>query len=188
MVKASDVPRSATVRPAISEAPRRPAAFADEEEDMPEVEAPAKDDLSSCNVFFSAYGLTPGQLRWFAASRGKQFPGVCPAPSPAMVDYVVIFTHDNNFYTASMPEPVHTDKNGFSDWSPVTPVDDTLVPTAELDKSRHEYAWVFRYHRGTFNPANFSGKRQPQYAKTDHGSEKAAEDALQFMAQGGAGQ
>ena len=184
MLKAADVRSSVILRPAMGEGPRRSAAFADEEEDLPEVEAPAKEDLSSCSVFFSAYGLTPDQLRWFAASRRKQFPGVCPAPSPSMVDYVVIFTHDNNFYTASMPEPVHTDKNGFSDWSPVTPVDDTLVPTADLDKSRHEYAWVFRFHRGSFDPANFSGKRKPQFAKTDHGSAKAAADALQFMAQG----
>jgi hypothetical protein len=184
-ITASAAPKPAMLKTADVTPIRQVADLEDEGDDMPDVETAPIEDLSSCNAFFSAYGATPAQIKWFAATRRKQFPRVCPAPEPSMVDYVVIFTHDNNFYTASMPEPVHTDKNGFSDWSPVTPVDDTLVPTTELDKSRHEYAWVFRVRRGSFDPAKFSPRRRPLFTKTEHGSSKAAEDAFEFIAQGG---
>jgi hypothetical protein len=187
MVKAADITSSRIVS-ANSQGARKIVDLDDADDDMPDAEAGPSNDLASCNVFFSAYGATPGQIKWFADNRRKQFPGVCPAPEPSMVDYVVIFTHDNNFYTSSMPEPIHTDKNGFSDWSPVTAVDDTLVPASEQDKSRHEYAWVFRIGRGSFDPAKFSSRRRPQFTKTEHGSSRAAEDAIGFMAQGGVAQ
>jgi hypothetical protein len=162
--------------------------YSEEDEDLPEAAAASAEDLSACSVFFSAYGLTPMQFKWIADDRRKRFPGVCPAPEPSMVDYVVIFTHDMDFFTTTLPDPVHTDRNGFSDWSPISAADDTLIPVSSLDKARHEYAWVFHIRRGTFDPSNFTSRRRPQFTKTEsssHASSKSIEDAMQFIADSG---
>jgi hypothetical protein len=167
----------------------RKAEYSDDDEDLPEADAAPAADLAACSVYFSAYGVTPMQYKWIAGDLRKRFPGVCPAPEPTMVDYVVIFTHDMNFFTTTLPDPIHTDKNGFSDWSPVTTADDTLIPVSLLDKAHHEYAWVFRVHRGTFDPGNFTARRRPQFTKTEssaHASSKSIEDAMQFIAENGA--
>lgn len=166
----------------------RTPEFSDDDEDLPESSNTASEDLSACSVYFSAYGVTPMQYKWIADERGKRFPGVCPAPEPSMVDYVVIFTHDMNYFTTTLPEAIHTDHNGFSDWSPVTSVDDTQIPVSLLDRAHREYAWVFRVHRGTFNPGNFTSRRRPQYTKTDSHSTKSIEDAMDFMAENSATQ
>jgi len=105
-----------------------------------------------------------------------------------MVDYVVIFTHDMNYFTTTLPETIHTDQNGFSDWSPVTSVDDTQIPASLLDRAHREYAWVFRVHRGTFDPGKFTSRRRPQYTKTESRSTKSIEAAMDFMAENGATQ
>lgn len=164
----------------------RTPEFSDDDLDLPAPDAAVAEDLSACSVYFSAYGVTPMQYKWIADERSKRFPGVCPAPEPAMVDYVVIFTHDMNYFTTTLPEAIHTDRNGFSDWSPVTSVDDTQIPLSLLDKARHEYAWVFRVHRGTFDPGNFTSRRRPQYTKTESRSSKSIEDAMEFMAESNA--
>jgi hypothetical protein len=167
----------------------RTPEFSDDDEDLPDASSiAASEDLSACSVYFSAYGVTPMQYKWIADERGKRFPGVCPAPEPSMVDYVVIFTHDMNYFTTTLPEAIHTDQNGFSDWSPVTSVDDTQIPVSLLDKAHREYAWVFRVHRGTFDPAKFTSRRRPQYTKADSHSTKSIEDAMDFMAENSATQ
>jgi hypothetical protein len=166
----------------------RKAEYSDDDEALPQTAAPAS-DLGSCSVYFSAYGVTPMQDKWIAGDLRKKFPGVCPAPEPSMVDYVVIFTHDMDFFTTTLPDPIHTDRNGFSDWSPVTAVDSTAIPVSELDKAHHEYAWVFRVHRGSFDPSKFTSRRRPQFTKTEssmHASSKSIEDAMQFISETGA--
>lgn len=167
----------------------RTPEFSDDDEDSPEPSSlAASEDLSACSVYFSAYGVTPMQFKWIADERDKRFPGVCPAPEPRMVDYVVIFTHDMNYFTTTLPETIHTDRNGFSDWSPVTSVDDTQIPASLLDRAHREYAWVFRVHRGTFDPGKFTSRRRPQYTKTESRSTKSIEAAMDFMAENGATQ
>jgi hypothetical protein len=163
--------------------------------DPDEEEEPVMKPLENneaCRIYFSAYGLSPNQYKWMTRNRGKTFPGICPAPAPAMVDFVVIFTHDADFYNGTMPTPVHTDKNGFSDFTPLTTVDTAVVSPSEADKNRREYVWVFHTKRGTFDPAKFSPKRRPLFSTTESNKlgtaagSRSAEDALRFMEQHGA--
>jgi hypothetical protein len=164
----------------------RTPEFSDDD-DTADLEVPGN-PFASCSVYFSAYGVTPMQYKWISGDLRKRYPGVCPAPEPSMVDYVVILTHDMNFFTTTLPDPIHTDRNGFSDWSPVTTVDDAQISSASLDKAHREYAWVFRVHRGTFNPADFTSRRKPQFTKTESKSSKSIEDAMEFIAGNGSGQ
>ena len=139
-----------------------------------------------CQNYFSAYGVTPNQTKWIVQNRRKLFPTVCPAPNPLKVDYVIIFTHDVDFFSATMPTPVH-ELNGFSDFTPVTPVDTALVSESQADKAHREYVWVFRFAQGTFDPARFSPSRQYQFSKMESNSlgskagVKTVEDAFQFL-------
>jgi hypothetical protein len=173
---------SGSVRAAAS--PRDP----DEEEEP--VMKPLE-NKEACRIYFSAYGLSPNQYKWMTRNRGKNFPGICPAPAPAMVDFIVIFTHDADFYNGTMPTPVHTDKNGFSDFTPLTTVDTTVVSPSDADKNRREYVWVFHTKRGTFDPAKFSPKRRPLFSTTESNKlgtaagGRSAEDALRFIEQHG---
>jgi hypothetical protein len=162
--------------------------------DPDEEEEPAMKPLENkeaCKIYFSAYGLSPNQYKWMTRNRGKSFPGICPAPAPAMVDFVVIFTHDADFYNGTMPTPVHTDKNGFSDFTPLTTVDTAVVSLSDADKNRREYVWVFHTKRGTFDPAKFSPKRRPLFSTTEANKlgtaagGRSAEDALRFIEQHG---
>ena len=140
-----------------------------------------------CQKYFSAYGLTPRQTEWIAQNRKRQFSDVCPAPDPSKVDFVIIFTHDVDFFSTTMPEPVHK-INGFSDFTPMTPMDTALVPESEADKAHREYVWIFRFPKGTFDPASFSPHRQYQFSKMEtsspgsRGSLKTIEDAFRFVA------
>ena len=150
---------------------------------------------AACSSYFSAYGLTPNQYKWIETERKKKYPGICPAPQPALVDFVVIFTHDVNFYNYTMPAPVRTDANGLSDWEPMRMVDTAYVSPSDADKNRHEYVWVFHTKRGAFDPARFSARRHPQFEKSEsntfgsHAGDRTAEDALRFIeGQGGTGQ
>jgi len=173
-------PDSRSVHAAAS--PRDP----DEDEDAPMESLGSKE---SCKLYFSAYGLSPNQYRWMTQSRGKSFSGICPAPAPTMVDFVVIFTHDADFFNGTMPTPVHTDKNGFSDFTPLSTIDTAVVSPSDADKNRREYVWVFHTKRGTFNPATFSPKRRPLFSTTESNKlgtaagSRSAEDALRFIEQ-----
>jgi hypothetical protein len=146
---------------------------------------------ANCTHYFSAYGLSANQYKWLAQNRHKAFPSVCPAPSPAQVDFVVIFTHDVPFYNVTMPNAVHTDVNGFSDWTPLTTVDTAVISASDADKSHHEYVWVFHTTRGAFNPATFSSRRRPLYSKGEtnmlgsRGGFRTVMDALTFIEQNG---
>jgi hypothetical protein len=148
-------------------------------------------DTANCTHYFSAYGLSANQYKWLAQNRQKAFPSVCPAPSPAQVDFVVIFTHDVAFYNATMPDAVHTDLNGFSDWTPLTTVDTAQISASDADKSHHEYVWVFHTTRGAFDPAKFSARRRPLYSKAEtnmlgsRGGFRTVMDALTFIEQNG---
>jgi hypothetical protein len=140
----------------------------------------------ACRTYFSAYGLTANQLKWIAQNRKKSFPGVCPAANVSEVNYVIIFTHDVRFFTATLPDPVHY-LHGFSDFRSMTPVDNTLVSESEAEKAHREYVWVFHFANGGFNPATFSPHRAVQFTKVETNSvgskaaSKAVEDAFRFL-------
>lgn len=136
-----------------------------------------------CSTYFSAYGVSPAQLSWIANDARKQYPGICPAAAPRMVDYVIIFTHDVDFYPSAMPEPLYRDGKGLSDWTPLTTEDTALVPVSKLDRARREYVWVFRMARGSFHPDTFSSKSRAQFAKSEsRDAERTAVDAFRFIA------
>lgn len=142
---------------------------------------------AGCQKYFSAYGLTLRQTQWIVQNRKRLFSDVCPAPDPSHVDFVIIFTHDVDFFSTTMPEPVHK-INGFSDFTPMTPIDSALVSESEADKAHREYVWIFQFPKGTFDPASFSAHRQYQFSKVEtsslgsKGSLKAVEDAFRFVA------
>ncbi len=171
-------------------ATKKPPVNPDEDEDT-SVKA-LENENANCTVFFTAYGLSPNQYKWIAQNRLKAFPSVCPAPSPSMVDFVVIFTHDVAFYNVTMPDAVHFETNGFSDWTPLTTVDTALMNASDADKSHHEYVWVFRTTRGAFDPAKFSARRRPLFSKSEtntlgsRGGFHTVMDALTFIEQNGA--
>lgn len=137
-----------------------------------------------CRAYFSAYGLTTTQLKWIEQNRQKEFAGVCPAPDVAHVNFVLIFTHDVDFYNFTMPSHVHT-TNGFSDFRPLTTVDNAL--SSESEKAHREYVWVFQMGSGTFDPNTFSEHRASQFSKDEsnafggRGGQKAVEDAFRFV-------
>jgi hypothetical protein len=141
----------------------------------------------ACQNYFSAYGLAPSQLKWIARNRKKLFANVCPAPDISKVDYVMIFTHDVDFFSVTMPTPVHKIE-GFSDFRALTPVDTGLTSPSDPDKAHHQYVWVFRCAPGTFDPENFSPRRRYQFSTVESnalGSKaglKAVEDAFRFVA------
>jgi len=162
----------------------QPAAAVEESEDYPDTQVQNESADPACRVYFAAYGLSPSQYKWMAENRRKEFSGICPAPDLAHVDYVVLFTHDSDSYTYAMPQPVHTDRNGFSDFSPLTTVDTALVKASDVEKARYEFVWVFRMTRGAFDPAKFSPRRRPQfttYVKGSRAPARAAEDAFDFV-------
>ena len=143
----------------------------------------------ACRLFFSAYGISPAQAKWIAQNRKKQFSSICPAPNVSSVDYVIIFTHDVDFFGSTLPTPVHTDHNGFSDFSPMTMIDTALVPMSEADKSHREYVWVFKMQRGNFDPGKFSPRKRPQFTKTEsHAPTRTVEEAFRYIESGGPSQ
>jgi hypothetical protein len=108
------------------------------------------------------------------------------------VDFVLIFTHDVDVYSTAMPSPVHTDHNGFSDFSPMTMADSAVFSGSAADKAHQQFVWVFSMRRGMFDPSKFSPRRRPQFAKTENnslaghgGSLKTIEDAFHFMEEQG---
>jgi hypothetical protein len=172
-----------------------PVAATVESEDFPDSQPENASGDPACQIFFSAYGLTPDQIKWVTQNRKKRFPNVCPAPDTEGVDFVMIFTHDVDFYGNTMPSPVHTDKNGFSDFSPMTMLDTTATPLSEVEKARREYVYVFKMKRGAFDPAKFSPRRRYQFTKAEsnslassHASSRTVEDAFHFMEEQGPGE
>ena len=161
-----------------------PTGYADEISDL---QPPSESANLACQKYFSAYGLTPSQMKWMAQNRKRLFSNICPAPDPSKVDFVIIFTHDVNFFSTTMPEPVHK-SNGFSDFTPMTPIDTALVPESEADKAHREYVWIFQFAKGTFDPASFSPHSQYQFSKMEtnslgsKASLKTVADAFQFVA------
>lgn len=157
----------------------------DQEEPLTKPENESADP--ACRAYFSAYGLTPKQWEWLADNRRKEFAEICPAPDLARVDFVILFTHDEDSYYGAMPVAVHVDGSGFSDFNPMGTVDTARVPSTEIDRSHDEFVWVFRMRRGAFDPARFSPRRKPQFAtaesKGSQSSTRTVEDAFQYMAQ-----
>jgi len=143
----------------------------------------------ACQFYFSAYGLAPAQIKWLAENRKKEFPSICPAPDPSKVDFVVLFTHDVNAYNSALPTPVHTDRNGFSDFSATVGVDTAALSNSEADKAHRQFVWVFLMKRGAFDPAKFSPRRKSQYAQVESNSTgskagvKTVQDAFEFVEQ-----
>ncbi len=140
----------------------------------------------ACQNYFSAYGLAPSQMKWIAQNRKKLFSNVCPAPDIAKVDYVMIFTHDVDFFNVTMPTPVHKIE-GFSDFRALTPIDTGLTSASDPDKAHRQYVWIFR-----FAPAlsilkisrRAAAINFPQSNPTPLGSKaglKAVEDAFRFV-------
>ena len=118
---------------------------------------PVEQSNTSCHTYFSAYGLTPSQTKWIAKNREKALSQICPAPDPSKVDFVMIFTHDVDFFSGTMPDPIHK-SGGFSDFTPMTSMDTALIPQSQADNARREYVWIFQFEKGTFDPASFSAK------------------------------
>src|ERR1700722_14937806 len=186
---------SATLQPVADAAPRAPVSVskppakrpADPDGDEDSEVAALNSEEANCTQYFSAYGLSANQYKWLAQNRRKGFPG----GGPAQVDFVVIFTHDVPFYNVTMPNAVHTDLNGFSDWTPLTTVDTAVISATDADKSHHEYVWVFHTNRGAFNPTTFSSRRRPLYSKAEtnmlgsRGGFRTVMDALTFIEQNG---
>jgi hypothetical protein len=163
-----------------------------ESEDFPDSQPESESADPACQIFFSAYGLTPEQFKWVTQNRKKKFSNVCPAPDTSHVDFVMIFTHDVDFYGNTLPAPVHTDKNGFSDFSPMSMLDTTVTPLSEAEKARREYVYVFTMKRGAFDPSRFSPRRRYQFTKAEsnsltssHASARTVEDAFHFMEEQG---
>ena len=159
-----------------------------ESEDTPGYKLESDSQNLACRSYFSAYGLTANQLKWIAQNRKKEFPGVCPAPDVTKVNYVIIFTHDVSFFGGTLPDAVHS-LNGFSDFRPMTPVDNALMSESDAEKAHHEYVWVFHVASGGFNPEKFSPHRTFQFTKVETNSlgskagPKAVEDAFRYVEQ-----
>jgi hypothetical protein len=174
---------SAPVATTVTVAAHKANSDEDDEDNTPAVDA----SLANCSTYFVAYGLSPNQYKWIQQNRTKAFPSVCPAPTQAQVDYIVIFTHDVDFYNVTMPTAVHQEQNGFSDWAPLSTVDDALMSRSDANKSHHEYVWVFHTHRGAYEPTSFSAHRKPIFSKDEtnmlgsHGGFRTVMDALTYI-------
>jgi hypothetical protein len=160
-----------------------PAATSD---DAPAPQPENESADPACQNYFSAYGLAPSQLKWIAQNRKKLFSNVCPAPDITKVDFVMIFTHDVDFFNVTMPTPVRNIE-GFSDFRALTPIDAGLTSADDPDKAHRQYVWIFRFAPGTFDPASFSPRRRYQFSQVESGalgskaSQKAVEDAFRFV-------
>jgi hypothetical protein len=183
---------TANIQPVREAASIHSVAATTESEDYPDFQPENESDNPACQVYFSAYGLAPSQFKWLAQNRKKKYPSICPAPQPSKVDFVLIFTHDADVYASSLPVPVHTDKNGFSDFSPLMTVDTAIVSELAADKARRDYVWVFQFKRGAFDPGRFSPRRRPQFTKSESKSlggspagPRTVEDALRYIEEQG---
>lgn len=179
-------PAAPAAPPAAANATASPAAPAANSDDNPAPQPENESADPACQDYFSAYGLAPSQMKWIAQNRKKLFANVCPAPDLAKVDFVMIFTHDVDFFNVTMPAPVHKTE-GFSDFQALTPVDAGLTSASDPDKAHRQYVWIFRFAPGTFDPANFSPRRRYQFSQVESGALgskaglKAVEDGFRFV-------
>lgn len=135
---------------------------------------------SHCSSYISAYGVSVAQYQRIE-NNWKRFQSICRAPSPASVDFIVIFTHDTDYYKDTLPAPVRTDSSGFSDWSAIVTMDNTRPP----EKYKREYVWVFRFKRGNFAPGHFPTNAKPDYSEVEsgaHNSDRAVDAVFTFVA------
>jgi len=168
-----------------STSPAKPAADGD---DMPAAQPENESTDPACQNYFSAYGLAPSQMKWIAQNRRKLFANVCPAPDISKVDYVIIFTHDVDFFSATMPTPVRQ-VEGFSDFKAMTAMDPELMSASDADKAHRQYVWIFHFTPGTFDPANFSPRRRYQFSTVESSGmglsakagQKTLEDAFRYV-------
>jgi hypothetical protein len=173
-------------QPAVANAPSSLATPAATADDAPAPEPENESADPACQNYFSAYGLAPSQMKWIAQNRKKLFSNVCPAPDITKVDFVMIFTHDVDFFNVTMPTPVHKIE-GFSDFRALTPIDAGLTSADDPDKAHRQYVWIFRFAQGTFDPTTFSLRRRYQFSQVESGalgskaSLKAVEDAFRFV-------
>lgn len=101
--------------------------------------------------------------------------------APAKVDFVMIFTHDVNFYDYISPVPVHTDSSGLSDWTAIVLLDNTQSSAKYI----REYVWIFRFKRASFEPGHFSRGAKPDHSEIEsgpHASDRAIDAAFKFVA------
>jgi len=172
--------------PAASTAASSAAKPAADGDDMPAAQPENESADPACQNYFSAYGLAPSQMKWIAQNRKKLFANVCPAPDISKVDYVIIFTHDVDFFAATMPTPVRQ-LEGFSDFKAMTGMDPELMSASDADKAHRQYVWIFHFKPGTFDPSNFSPRRRYQFSTVESsalGSKaglKTVEDAFRFV-------
>jgi len=134
---------------------------------------------SHCSSYIAAYGVSIAQYQRIE-SNWKRFQSICRAPSPESVDFVVIFTHDTDYYKDTLPAPVRTDSSGFSNWSAIVTLDNTRAP----EKYKREFVWVFRFKRGSFAPGHFSTNAKPDYSEVEsgaHNSDRAVDAAFKFI-------
>jgi hypothetical protein len=173
-------------QPGVTNAPSSSATPAASSDDAPPPQPENDSADPACQNYFSAYGLAPSQLKWIAQNRKKLFSNICPAPDITRVDFVMIFTHDVDFFNVTMPTPVHKIE-GFSDFRALTPIDAGLISASDPDKAHRQYVWIFRIAPGTFDPDNFSPRRRYQFSQVESGalgskaSQKAVEDAFRFV-------
>ncbi len=173
-------------QPATANAAPSPAIPAASSDDAPAPQPENESADPACQNYFSAYGLAPSQMKWIAQNRKKLFSNVCPASDISKVDFVMIFTHDVDFFNVTMPTPVHKIE-GFSDFRALSPIDAGLTSADDPDKAHHQYVWIFRFTPGTFDPTNFSPRRRYQFSTVESGvlgskaSLKAVEDAFRFV-------
>lgn len=178
----------ATRPAAASAAAPSPAKAAADSDDMPPSQPENESADPACQNYFSAYGLAPSQMKWIEQNRKKLFANVCPAPNVSKVDYVIIFTHDVDFFSATMPTPVHR-VEGFSDFKAMTAMDPELMSVSDADKAHRQYVWVFHFTPGTFDPSNFSPRRRYQFSTVESSSLglsskaglKTVEDAFRYV-------
>jgi len=178
----ADVPAAApAVKPAAAHSASDDPSDEEGDDNSYLIRPKSESEDPACRFYFSGYGLSPGQFKWIVDNRKKRFPAVCPAATPAMVDYVIIFTHDVEFFNYTMPTPVHTEAGGFSDWNPIVLYDMNGVPRSEIDKSKREYVWVFHVRRGAYDPAKFSPHRRFQFTKVESRFSRTVEDAFEYI-------
>jgi hypothetical protein len=169
--------------PTANDVPARSVVAAGDADENSDLKLNSEAEDPACQSYFSAYGLTSSQLKWIVQNRKKMFPSVCPALGPSEVNFVFIFTHDVDFFSTTMPEPVHN-VNGFSDFHAMTTVDAALVPA---NKAHREYVWIFQFAKGNFDPDTFSQHRQYQFSKVESNSlgsnagPRVVEDAFRFV-------
>jgi hypothetical protein len=170
---------------AVSSSTAKPAPEGD---DLPPAQPENESADPACQNYFSAYGLAPSQMKWIEQNRKKLFANVCPAPNVGKVDYVIIFTHDVDFFSATMPTPVRQIE-GFSDFKAMTAMDPELMSASDADKAHRQYVWIFHFTPGTFDPTTFSPRRRYQFSTVESSGmglgakagQKTVEDAFRFV-------